>query len=377
MLSPVGGGDRLLFDPFEVTDPVIDDWEEAGVDVLICPTFCMELDGFGGVVRQLAAWNSVLHDHSDRVMRIAAPGDFQEVRRAGKLGVLISIHYGGNFRTLDDIDYFHRLGQRSSTIVVRGQNAIGCSHHERYESGLSQFGVAAVERMNDVGIAIDIAHANERTSLDVIEASSKPVYVSHANARALCPHEKNKSDEVLANLAAAGGVIAMQPAATLVHPREPVTLAHFIDQIDYVVKLVGPEAVGIGFEEPHRGWSHLRGENSPVESVRFKPGEVPDEKLAKTPTMKQIHIPELLTRDRWFVLADALLEHGYDEGEVRGMLGGNIERLFTDTMRGAKASDEPYESSFRSTDTNIGSAVREASEWCGQGQNYGRRRYHD
>nr|WP_064569856.1 membrane dipeptidase [Gordonia sp. LAM0048] len=352
--SPNGDSDRFLFDPFEVNDTVIEDWRQAHLDVVVCPTFCMDLDPYNGVIRQLAAWNSVLHDHRDQLVRISTGADFDSARASGRIGVLISLHFGDHFRTLDDIDYFHRLGQRSSTIVVRGHNAIGSAHHERYEAGLTNFGCAAVQRMNSVGVAVDIAHANERTSLDVLDISTRPTYVSHACAYALSPHEKNKSDEVLRKLGAGGGLIALQPASQLVRPQEPVHVNHFVDQIEYVARVAGPETVGLGFEEPYQGWGHFQGENRPVQSVTFTRGEISEEKLAETPRPKnQHHIPELMTRDRYTVLATALIERGFAEDEIRGFLGENTKRVFSVIMAGDGAP-RSYESPLRAIHTNIG-----------------------
>lgn len=356
LLSPANDWDRLLFDPLEVTTEVIDDWEAQGLNAMLCPTFCMSTEPHSGVIRQLAAWNSVLHDHSDRLVRIASPADFDEAERSGRIGIIIGLHYGDHIREVDDVDFFYRLGQRNCTIVVRGQNSIGAAHHERTNAGLTQFGIAVVERMNQVGMAVDIAHANDQTSLDVLDVSTQPVYVSHANARALSAHEKNKPDEVLHKIARGGGVIAMQPAATLVAQTEPVYLGQFIDQFEYVAKLVGPEAIALGFEEPWRGWAQLAPVHSPVETVRFKAGEVDDQRLSSTPTMAQVHIDELLVRDRIIVLTAALLERGFSEEDVRGFLGANFRRAFSTIMEPG-ASLAPHVSAFRAGDTNVGNVA--------------------
>ncbi|MEU9342681.1 membrane dipeptidase [Streptomyces sp. NPDC048278] len=352
--SPHGGGDRFLFDPFEVNDQVIADWREAHLDAVVVPTFCMGLDPHAGVVRQLAAWNSVLHDHRDQLLRVTTGADFELARASGRIGVLISLHFGDHFRTLGDVDFFHRLGERSSTVVVRGHNAIGSAHHERYESGLTHFGCAIVQRMNEVGMAVDIAHANERTSLDVLDIATKPVYVSHACAYGLSPHEKNKSDEVLRKLGEGGGLIAVQPASQLVRPVEPVELTHFVDQIEYIARIAGPQSVGLGFEEPYQGWGHFQGQNRPVQSVTFQKGEISDAKLAATPRpVNQHHIPELMTRDRYTVLTAALIDRGFSDEEIRGFLGENTRRVFSTIMAG-DGKPRDYESDFRAVHTNIG-----------------------
>lgn len=353
-LSPVGAGDRFLFDPFEINQQVIDDWRLAHLDTVVMPLFCMSLEPYGGAVRQMAAMNSALHTFHDQLMRISTPGDFDLARASGKIGVVISFHFADCFRELDDVDFFHRLGLRNATIVIRGSNFIGTPHHERYQSGLTQFGQALVERMNQVGVAVDISHANEQTGLDVLEAATKPVFVSHANAFALSPHEKNKSDEIIRKIAAGGGVLAVQPASQLVYPTEPVHLGHFVDLVEHVARVGGPETVAMGFEEPYQGFDQLQKDNAPVESVKFKAGEIDAARLASTPTPeKQRHIPELMTRDRYTVVTAALLDRGFSEEDIRGFLGENIKRTFARIMPG-DGEHRPYESWMRAKHTNVG-----------------------
>lgn len=353
-LSPVGGGDRFLFDPFEIDQSVIDDWRLAGLNSVVMPLFCMSLEPYSGAIRQIAAMNSVLHTYQDQLMRISSAADFDHARETGRIGVVISFHFADCFRELDDVDFFHRMGLRNATIVIRGSNFIGTPHHERYPSGLTQFGLALVERMNQVGVAVDISHANERTGLDVLEAATKPVFVSHANAFALSPHEKNKSDELIRKLAAGGGVLAIQPASQLVYPTEPVHLGHFVDLIEHVSRVGGPETVAMGFEEPYQGFFHLAKENAPVESVKFVDGDIDAERIAATPTPEtQRHIPELLTRDRYRVLTAALLDRGFSEQDIRGFLGENVERAFAAIMPG-DGEPRPYESWMRAKHTNVG-----------------------
>lgn len=354
MLSPVGGGDRFLFDPFEVDQSVIDDWREAGLTTVVVPTFCMELDPFAGAIRQIAAWNAVVHKFHDQLVMITKGSDFDLAHESGKIGVMVSFHFADCFRKIEDVDFFHRLGLRNATIVVRGSNFIGTPHHERYESGLTLFGVALVERMNQIGIGVDIAHANNQTCLDVLEVATKPVVVSHANAYALSPHDKNKTDSVLKKMGENRGLMAIQPASQLVYPEEPVVLSHFLDLIEHVAEVAGPGIVAMGFEEPYQGLGHLQKDNAPVESVRFRKGEIDQEKLEKTPMPKtQRHITELMTRDRYYVLAEGMIERGFSDEDILGFFGLNARRAFAEIMAG-DGQERSYESEMRAKDTNVG-----------------------
>ena len=93
---------------------------------------------------------------------------------------------------------------------------------------------------------IDTSHCGERTTLDAIALSPKAIAVTHSNCKALNAHPRNKSDEVIRNLAAKGGVMGITGVRMFIKAKDPTTVADMADHIDHVVKLVGIEHVGIG-----------------------------------------------------------------------------------------------------------------------------------
>src|SRR5207302_10662011 len=107
-----------------------------------------------------------------------------------------------HFRTVEDVDRFYKLGQRVSQLTYI-HNRIGGGSSDGNDTGLSAYGVQVVERMNAVGMAVDISHCGDRTSLDAIEASKKPVLVTHSNCRALVPNSARcRTDEAIERMAA-------------------------------------------------------------------------------------------------------------------------------------------------------------------------------
>src|SRR6185312_7011557 len=105
---------------------------------------------------------------------------------------------------LDRLDILYGLGIRSSGIAYSEANTLG--------GGLTEFGRAAVQRMNKLGIAIDISHSGDQTSLDTITVSSKPIFITHAGARGLWNTKRMKPDDVLKACADKGGVIGIEAA---------------------------------------------------------------------------------------------------------------------------------------------------------------------
>jgi membrane dipeptidase len=110
---------------------------------------------------------------------VAAAADFERAKTLGAIGIMIGQQNSEHFRTVGDVDRFYSLGQRVSQLTYRG-NRIGGGSSDPTDRGLSEYGAAIVERMNQVGMAVDISHCGDRTSLDAIEASRRPVLVTES-----------------------------------------------------------------------------------------------------------------------------------------------------------------------------------------------------
>ncbi len=111
--------------------------------------------------------------------------------------------------------------------------------------------------MNEVGMLIDVSHCGDRTTLDAIELSPKPIAITHSNCRALNNHPRLKTDEAIRKLAAKGGVMGITGVRMFVQDKEPTTVEHIVDHIDHVVKLVGIEHVGIGSDSDLIGYDDM------------------------------------------------------------------------------------------------------------------------
>jgi membrane dipeptidase len=148
---------------------------------------------------------------------------------------------------LDRLDVLYGLGIRLLGITYSEANSLGFGLNEK-GGGLTAFGYKAVERLNKLGLAIDVAHCGDQTSLDVIEASSKPIFISHAGARAVWETNRMKPDEVIEACAKKGGVIGIEAAPhtthSEAHPEQ--SIESIFDHFKYCVDLVGIDHVGFG-----------------------------------------------------------------------------------------------------------------------------------
>jgi membrane dipeptidase len=165
-------------------------------------------------------WSDVIADlgmrlcdigHQDMLIRASRAGDIYAAKHNGQIAFIPALEAATPIENeLDRLDVLYGLGIRSSGIAYSEANTLGSGLRERSDGGLTDFGRAAVQRMNKLGIAIDVSHSGDQTSLDTISVSSAPVFITHAGARALWPTRRMKPDDVLRKCAEKGGVIGIE-----------------------------------------------------------------------------------------------------------------------------------------------------------------------
>ena len=162
-------------------------FRDSGISVFHIATGVGGVDAYTNVLRFLGLWNGFLAHHHAALMRIDSGAALDAVKASKKIGVLLGIQNSQHFRTVEDVDVFYALGQRISQLTYNSRNMIGNGSTERRDDGISDFGVAVVARMNQVGMAVDVSHCGDRTTLDAFEVSAGPVLITHSNCRALVP----------------------------------------------------------------------------------------------------------------------------------------------------------------------------------------------
>jgi len=275
---------------------------------------------YDDTLRFLALWNGFIAHHSDHFLRIDSAARLAEVKASGKLGIILGIQDSDHFRTLDDIDFFYGLGQRISQLTYNARNLIGSGSTERNDSGLSDYGVKVVERMNKLGMAVDLSHCGDRTTLDGFELSKKPALITHSNCRALNPHPRCKTDEAIRKMAASGSMMGITGVRMFVTGSEPTTIENVLDHYDHVAKLAGVEHLGVGSDIGLDGYDAL-------------PAVVHDKLRAsyngKYGFRAKDDVEGLDHSKRTFDLTEGLIRRGYSNANIEGILGGNFKRVLT------------------------------------------------
>ena len=286
----------------------------------------MGLSGYEDTLRFVARLNAYVADYPQRFRRIDCVADMAQVKSADRTGIIIGVQNSDHFRTLKDINQFYHLGQRVSQLTYNSQNLIGSGATDLVDGGVSTYGSQVIGRMNELGMAIDVSHCGDRTSLDAFEHSTKPVLITHSNVRALANgHPRCKSDEVIQSMAKHGGVMGITGVRQFVSHKEPTGLNELLDHFDYVANLVGVEHVGIGSDMDPDGYDDL-------------PKEISD-RLRSLYTSSYAFREKTDTDDfdhpkRIFDLTDGLISRGYSDENIRMILGGNFERVLKEIWGG-------------------------------------------
>ncbi|MDL2221528.1 gamma-glutamyl-gamma-aminobutyrate hydrolase family protein [Parabacteroides sp. OttesenSCG-928-N08] len=187
--------------------------------------------------------------HPQRVGIAYTPQDLLRLKQQQKKALFLGIENGYAIgQSLDNINLFKEMGVSYITLCHNGDNDICDSARGEGEwGGISPFGKAVVERMNQLGIMIDLSHASEKSFYDALKYSKTPIIASHSSCRALCDHPRNLSDDQIKALAAHNGVMQIcLYKGFLNKEEEKASLSDIISHILHVVDLVGVDYVGIG-----------------------------------------------------------------------------------------------------------------------------------
>lgn len=210
-------------------------------------------DGQDDEKEMLYLINSTIHEirgNSDIFNIIKKKGDFNKGLVSEKLNILMGIEglraIGNN---LDWLDTLYELGFRHASLTWNEENNLATGVAGNSDRGLTSIGLEAVKKMEELGMIIDVSHANEKTFWDIYNNTSKPIIASHSNAKALCEHRRNLTDEQIKAIANRDGLIGINAYKGFVSlETNQQTMERFVDHIEYIISLVGIKHVALGFD---------------------------------------------------------------------------------------------------------------------------------
>ena len=265
-----------------------------------------------------------------RLLHVQTAADITRAKAEGRLGIIFGCQ-GLDSKLEGDpslILIMAKLGQRIMQLAYNERGMIGCGCLEPEDTGLTEFGRVCIREIDDARMVVDLAHAGPRTAREAIEFTSHSPVITHANVRSLRQHPRNAPDDVLAALAARGGVIGITAYAPFCEktPGQRPTLDDMIDHIAYVADHWGIDHVGLG-SDFFEGESWVRFE-------RFFRRRYPA--IVGNYTIDTVYVDGFCRADDYPALPAALRRRGFSETDIAKVLGGNFLRVFTEVW-----SDEP------------------------------------
>jgi membrane dipeptidase len=332
-----------------ITHSDLNRMKQGGIDVQVFSIFCDENYGMGTAYafanREIDTLYNTIARNPGKMMLVRTPAELKSAVKSGKLGSMIGVE--GGHMIEDNLDYLNKLyerGTRYMTLTWNNSTSWASSAADEragkdlgHPYGLNALGEKIVQRMNELGMIVDISHVGEKTFYDALRITTKPVIASHSCTYALCPVPRNLTDDQIRLIGKNGGVIHLNfysgfvdssfreknnafirkhqaekeellkqnPSdfyanlklhekykAEIDNVRPSLTL--LIDHLDHIVKLIGTEHVGIG---------------SDFDGINSSPRELND--VTDMP-----------------LITEELLKRGYSKKDIRKILGGNFIRVF-------------------------------------------------
>jgi membrane dipeptidase len=295
--------------------------EASGINVFHPAVETSGFDAYSAVRSWMAGWSRLLGRDGCFLSPIESSAELRLVPALGKIGVVVGFQNSNHFRAAADVEAFFRLGQRVSQLTYNERNRLGCGCQVRRDHGLTAYGAEVVAEMNRVGMAVDVSHCGERTSREAIACSRRPVLVTHANCRALVPGQPRcKSDALIRELAAGGGVMGITAVRAFVSSGARPTLDDLLDHFEHAARVAGVEHVGLGSDVDLTGLDPQTGRPLPYYRIE-----------GLDPAL------------RAFQIADGLLRRGFGARDVELILGGNFRRALTAIWPPGDAAGEERE----------------------------------
>jgi len=299
-----------------------DEWlphlRAGGIDTIVCAVYIDDLFLPEGALRRAVQLVDALREE----VAIGAEGfalattaeQIEAAHLDGKIALVLAFEGAEPFgNDLAGLRVFHALGMRMLSFAWMRRTAYADGAWENDSGGgLTRLGKQAVAEMNRLGIIPDVSHLSDRSTWDVLEASSGPVIASHSNVRALRDHPRNLTDDMIRAIATSGGLVGAVAVANYIADQE-ATVTGWADHIDYLVNLAGIEHVGLGFDFYEE-----------IETMGASHGI---SAWGPTTGLGQLAVPGMSAWPDVANLTGALLQRGYSEDALAKIYGGNFRRV--------------------------------------------------
>ncbi len=290
--------------------------------------FTISVAGFEETIGNLATLQELVDLHPDSFLIVRRHSDIARAKRENKIGIMPGFQDTAFLeQNIDRIDMFRQFGVRIMQLTYNNRSIFGDGCLEPGNAGLSKAGVAAIKKMNEIGVAVDLSHSGYRTTSEAIAQSAKPVLISHSGCAAVYAHPRNKPDEILKALADRGGYFGIYLMPYLVASPTVPTREHVLDHLVHAINVCGADHVGIGSDGAIEKTVLTAEQKAAFDKdiARRKqlgigaPGED-----------RYPYVPDLTGPDHMLVIAEELAKRGQPAAVIEKVLGSNFARVIGD-----------------------------------------------
>src|ERR1035438_9329997 len=315
-----------LCSPLDLTPPIKPDIlvsvRQSGITAVNCT---VSQSTFEDLVENISGFEELIDQHPEAFLIVRRHSDLARAKRDNKVGIMFGFQYT-SFLEQDPerIDIFRRLGVRIMQLTYNNRSIFGDGCLEPGNAGLSKAGIAAVKKMNDLGVAVDLSHSGYRTTAEGIAESAKPVLITHSGCAAVYPHPRNKPDEILKSLADHGGYFGVYLMPYLVASPTVPTREHVLDHIMHAINVCGADHVGIASDG-----SIQKTVLTDEQKAAF------DQDIARRKKLgigapgedRYPYVPDLNGPDHMEIIAIQLAKRGQPASVIEKVLGANFQRV--------------------------------------------------
>lgn len=286
-------------------------------------------EDFRETVERIVEWKRRFESHGDLIRHARTAEDVRSAAAEGRTAIV----YGAqNCSPIEDdiglVEVVHDLGLRFMQLSYNNQSLLATGCYEAEDPGLTRMGREVVREMNRVGLVIDMSHSAERSTLEAIEHSARPIAITHANPASWHPALRNKSDDVLRALGESGGMLGFSLYPHHLRDGSACTVESFCEMVARTAEMMGVGCIGVGSDlcqdQPDSVVEWMRN-GTWTKTLDFGEGSAAQAGFPPQPG--------------WFAgnrdfgnIAEGLRAVGFDAGEVDRIMGGNwldfFERSF-------------------------------------------------
>jgi membrane dipeptidase len=279
---------------------------------------------FERAVADIGDTQTLVERHPDLFLKVVGPDDLERAKSQNRVAIILSFEAVSMLEgRIDRIDLFRQLDVLVMQLSYNRKSPFGCGCLDGDADGVTALGRQAIAKMNSLGIALDLSHANAQTTADGIALSKRPSLITHAGCRAVYDHPRNKTDRDMKALADKGGVMGIYMLPFLTSDDRQPMLADYIRHLTHALNICGDDHVGIGTDS-----LFFKVSDQDLKAIAEQENERRKAGLGAPGENRPPYIPDINTPRKLELVTDALLKKGYGEGVIEKVLGRNFRRAF-------------------------------------------------